>query len=96
MADHNPDRDTWGRRCEIGCEDWPDTLEYRICPRCDGETTRFSNLRPLSAEDARSIKSHIEFNAYYEQRCTRLKIPVSGPLPAWYETRLESVAAPSG
>lgn len=78
-----------GRRCELGCESWPDSNEYAVCPRCGGETTRFSNLQPLSEAEARSIKRHIEFNAYYEhQHCLQRGISPSGPLPPEYEEQL--------
>ena len=76
----NPNRDTWGRRCELGCESWPDTLEFRKCLRCGGETTRFSNLSPLSMEEAQSALRHAKFDAYYKEHCNKLGIPASGPL----------------
>lgn len=57
-----------GRRCAFGCESWPDDDEYNVCPKCGSETSRYRNLNPLSEEEARSIKLHIEFEEYYEQR----------------------------
>jgi hypothetical protein len=84
----NPDRQTWGRRCDLGCESWPDLLEFQTCVRCGSETTRFSNLRPLSVEEARKIAREIEFNAFYERRCAEKKIPSTGKLPEWYEKQL--------
>jgi hypothetical protein len=89
----NPDRRTWGRRCEIGCESWPDSLDYSVCPRCGGETERMSNLRPLSDLEARRIKTHIDFEEFYENRCRKLKIPVSGKLPSSYERQLPPLDA---
>jgi hypothetical protein len=43
-----------GRRCEIGCETWPDVGAYRVCPECGEPTTRYrgENIRPISEEEA--------------------------------------------
>lgn len=76
----NPNRDTWGRRCELGCESWPDSLEFNTCLRCGGPTKRYSNLQPMSLEEGRSALAHAKFTAYYEKHCAELGIPVSGPL----------------
>ena len=70
-----------GRRCDLGCESWPDEALYTRCPRCGNPTERFTNLSPLDSDEAASILSHIEFDRYYERRCARLGIPVNGPLP---------------
>jgi hypothetical protein len=48
----------WGRRCEIGCETWPDESTYTTCPSCGEKTTRYSNLSPLDAAEARSLRVH--------------------------------------
>lgn len=90
----------WGRRCDNGCESWPDNEEFKVCPKCDEETKRFSNLQPLDLDEARSIKAHIDFDAYYERRCARLGVPVEGPLPEKHnspsDTRPRRVRGPSG
>ena len=83
-ASPNPDRNTWGRRCDLGCESWPDNEAFKKCLRCGGETTRFSNLQPLTLEEATKLLREAQFNAYYSKRCAELKIPVAGPLPEWY------------
>lgn len=58
-----------GRRCDIGCESWPDTAEYKVCPVCGEQTTCYSNLHPLDVDEARSKRLHIEFELYcYEKR----------------------------
>lgn len=69
-----------GRRCEIGCETWPDSDEFKTCPKCGEPAKRYSGMTPLTLEEARSIKAHIDFDAYYERHCARLGIPASGPL----------------
>jgi hypothetical protein len=71
----------WGRRCDIGCESWPDEVLYKTCPECGQPTERFSNLRPLDSDEALSILLHKQFETYYERRCARLGIPADGPLP---------------
>lgn len=90
----------WGRRCEIGCESWPDEAIYDPCPTCGQKTTRYRNLTPLPADEARSILLHEQFERYYERRCHRLGIPVEGPLPERKSTSLAVVPAgpkkPSG
>jgi hypothetical protein len=78
-----------GRRCDLGCESWPDADEFSKCLRCGGPTTRYSNLQPLSLAEARSIKRHVEFERFYEDRCKRLGVPPSGALPAWYMEQME-------
>jgi hypothetical protein len=52
----------WGRRCDFGCESWPDDDHYKTCPSCGKETTRYSNLRPLDRTEALIA----EFEAFYE------------------------------
>lgn len=76
----------WGRRCASGCESWPDKLIYQKCPICGGAATRWSNLDPISEDEA----ARIMFELYYERRCERLGIPVDGPLPKHYEQSLPS------
>lgn len=85
QSSRNPDRNTWGRRCDLGCESWPDRMEFAKCLRCGEETTRFSNLQPLPLSEALALLAHAKFNAYYSTRCYDLRIPVDGPLPDWYE-----------
>lgn len=70
----------WGRRCDLGCESWPDDDEYGTCPICDEPTTRFSNLRPLDADDAQSILAHRDFNDFYAAYCSARGQTVDGPL----------------
>ena len=43
-----------GRRCDMGCETWPDDFKYRVCPECGQPTARFqgSNIHPLTEEEA--------------------------------------------
>lgn len=52
----------WGRRCDNGCESWPDDKRYKRCPSCGEPATRFSNLQPLDKLEA----LYAEFEAYYE------------------------------
>lgn len=70
----------WGRRCDLGCESWPDEMLYLKCPICGEETTRFSNLRPLPEDEAKSILLHKQFETYYERYCTIAGQSVDGPL----------------
>lgn len=51
----------WGRRCEMGCETWPDDKRYKKCPLCGEDAERYSNLKPLSKLEA--LKA--EFEAFY-------------------------------
>ena len=54
-----------GRRCQIGCESWPDDDAYDMCPRCGEPTTRYTNLRPLDVFEAHAIASRLDFEDYY-------------------------------
>lgn len=85
QASRNPDRSTWGRRCPLGCESWPDTNEFARCLECGQETTRYSGLTGvLPLDEARSMLKHAKFNAFYARWCERQRIPVAGDLPDWY------------
>lgn len=72
----------WGRRCDTGCESWPDHDDYLVCPICGGETRRWRNLIPLSKDEADKEKARIEFEVYYERHCEEMRQPVDGPLEA--------------
>lgn len=50
-----------GRRCEAGCESWPDDPRYKVCPICGEATKRYRNLSPLDKSEA----LHAEFEAFY-------------------------------
>jgi hypothetical protein len=55
------------RRCS-GCGiDWPDAwTEYRKCPQCGVPTDRLSNVTPLDADAALSMKRHFEFDQFFK------------------------------
>ena len=78
----------WGRRCDLGCESWPDDKEYDPCPVCGQEAKRFSNLRPLEDDEARKQKARIDFEAYYEKYCEERNQGVEGPLSPEVEEAL--------
>lgn len=42
-----------GRRCEVGCETWPDDDQYERCPGCGKPTRRYRNMTPLDDSEAR-------------------------------------------
>lgn len=83
----NPNRDTWGRRCDLGCESWPDTLDFEKCLKCGEPTTRYSNLSVLDFDEAQRLLRIAKFNAYYARHCERLRIPTGGDLPDWFEAQ---------
>lgn len=70
-----------GRRCDTGCESWPDDDSYKRCPMCGDRTSRYSNLRPLDADEARSLKLTLEFESMYAAYCKANGQTVDGPLP---------------
>jgi hypothetical protein len=51
----------FGRRCDMGCESWPDDDKYETCPICGQEAERFSNLDPLTETEA----AHALFEHFY-------------------------------
>jgi hypothetical protein len=55
-----------GRRCEIGCETWPDNDAYEICPRCGEPTKRYVNLHPMDEAEAYITAAHLDFEDYYQ------------------------------
>lgn len=74
----------WGRRCDIGCETWPDQPIFAKCPECGEKTGRFRNLEPMDVDEAHSIVRHKAFEHYYERRCAQRGVTVDGPLPDDY------------
>jgi hypothetical protein len=73
----------WARRCDTGCETFPDDMEFKRCPICGEVTERFSNGRPIDMEEAMSIKNHATFEKIYEKHCKMLGQPYEGDeLPA--------------
>jgi hypothetical protein len=54
-----------GRRCDLGCETWPDDTKYKVCPECGQETTRYkgNNIHPLTEEEATPLR----FEAFYKE-----------------------------
>lgn len=71
----------WGRRCDLGCETWPDYDLYRSCLECGERTTRFSNLKPMSDAEAISRLRRFEFEKHYARYCAKKGQSVDGPLP---------------
>lgn len=70
-----------GRRCEMGCETWPDKALYAHCLRCGEPTRRVrGRVTPLSDEEAESILKAVAFERYYERWCAARRQPVEGPL----------------
>lgn len=69
-----------GLRCDMGCGSWPDLQEFKTCPVCGSNCSRFNNLNPVSVEEARSIANHARFEEYYESYCAERGVSVDGPL----------------
>jgi hypothetical protein len=92
QASRNPDRSTWGRRCSLGCQDWPDTNEFERCLTCGQSTRRYSGLTPMMLSEARSMLKQAKFNAFYAKHCERLRIPVAGDFPTWYVDQLPPIS----
>lgn len=70
----------WGRRCDVGCESWPDHDDYRVCLVCGEETTRYSNLLPIDEEEAQSLKRTLDFEEYYQGYCDQVGQSTDGHL----------------
>lgn len=69
-----------GRRCDLGCESWPDDMIYQKCPTCGEPTTRYTNLWPVSAEEGRSAIRLAAFERFYEVHCDKRGQSVDGDL----------------
>lgn len=72
----------WARRCDVGCETWPDDSDFKRCPVCGEKTDRFSNGRPLDMDEAQAIKRAREFEHFYARWCKDQDQPVEGDLPS--------------
>lgn len=75
-----PQEKRLGRRCDLGCESWPDEMIYSKCPVCGEPTTRFRNLTPLSDDEAQSKLLHAQFEEFYTRYCLAQGQTVDGPL----------------
>ena len=74
-------REKRGRRCDNGCESWPDDDQYNICPVCQEETSKYSNLIPLDPEEAVEIAVRASFERYYEKHCRKRGYGADGTIP---------------
>lgn len=74
-----------GRRCDLGCETWPDEPLYAKCLECGEPTTRYRNVHPIDHEEAQSRLLHQQFEMYYERYCAQRGVPADGPLPVLEE-----------
>lgn len=74
----------WGRRCDNGCESWPNDDRFLECPICREETTPYSNLKPLDEEEARQRY----FEGWYATWCELRNQDPDGPLPMTPEETL--------
>lgn len=54
-------------RCSIHGYDFPPREEFTVCPECGEETRPFFRADPMTDEEANSIKSHADFEAYLER-----------------------------
>ena len=70
-----------GRRCDLGCESWPDEPIYSTCPACGEATKQYTNLTPLDPEDAQRFLLLAQFEEFYARRCALRGISVDGPIP---------------
>lgn len=52
-----------GRRCDLGCETWPDDDMFDVCPECGQKTTRYKKVSPIDMEDAVPML----FEAFYRE-----------------------------
>ena len=58
-------------RCPVCLVNWPHSSEYGKCPEC-GEVTDFcSNVDPLEASEAKSRKSHADFERWLDDNNRR-------------------------
>lgn len=71
------------RRCDIGCQSWPDEPIFTHCVHCGELTTRVRNIEPdIDRDEARSLKLHELFDKFYALVCAQRGIPADGPLEA--------------
>jgi len=62
-----------GRRCNVGCETWPDDDKYEYCPVCREPTKRFSNMTPLDESEARAAAFEAFYAEWDKRPAVRLK-----------------------
>lgn len=59
----------------MGCQTWPDSDDFKVCPQCGDATRRYRGVQPLSLEEAESVVKHIDFELYYDNWCARNNVP---------------------
>lgn len=52
-----------GRRCDLGCETWPDDDKFKVCPECGEKTKRYKGVNPITDEEAVPYL----FEAFYQE-----------------------------
>ena len=83
-AEPSKRRHALARRCELGCESWPNLSAFETCPACGEATTLYREMEPLGIIEAQRLKNDLEFETYYSDRCDKRGIPTDGPLPPFY------------
>lgn len=64
--------DDIARRCSLCSYDWPDERDYKVCPSCGEKTDRCRDVTPMDEEEAASLKSHFDFERFYEDYDERM------------------------
>lgn len=57
-----------GRRCDMGCESYPDHADFSTCLVCGEPTRRLNNAWPMPEEEARSKLAHAKFEEWLEEQ----------------------------
>lgn len=55
-------------RCSTCGLDWPLTVDFKACARCEGACSIFANAVAMSVADATSLANHERFERFYAQR----------------------------
>lgn len=66
-SQQNPPPEAAGRRCDMGCESYPDHSDFSKCLVCGEPTRRLNNAWPMPEDEARSKLSHAKFEAWLEK-----------------------------
>lgn len=70
-------------RCSI---DWPNTKEFfSLCAKCGEKTSVINNGDPLNSSEAVSLKNHLDFDRYCDERDAKLAEELKG-LEGAYES----------
>lgn len=71
IKDHEYPPEAAGRRCDLGCESYPDDVAYKTCLVCGEPTRRLNNAWPMPADEAHTKLMRAKFEQWLDDHNRR-------------------------